>query len=280
MHLLTKILALRLYLVNLDTEFASHSKHNMSDYFTGNRHSSQLNQGSKTRANKTRSRHQSIHGDPRMLVNRSGRPVSSGSSGQLYDLNQSERSLPSASGHASSPGHSADVTDAEPQNSSTSSLLGSSNILSRNFKVGDRRSAPFGASSVPMNDGRHKDASTDDLAEPPSTTRPISTSVRFGLKSIIPNTGMLHLRIDVCCRLGINVHLKDKGGSSPPAIEAFSDAERSVLKKEPGSITFSSKFVDLHSDSKTERDGDKKSISSIGERQLTDENLGIPSKVR
>ncbi|KAJ2959225.1 hypothetical protein NQZ79_g5312 [Umbelopsis isabellina] len=258
MHLLTKIMALRLYLVNLDTEFASHSKHNMSDYFTGNRHSSQLNQGSKSRANKTRSRHQSIHGDPRMLVNRSGRPVSSGSSGQLYELNQSERSLPSASGHASSPGHSADATDAEPQNSSTSSLLGSSNILSRNFKVGDRRSAPFGASSVPMNEGRHKDASTEDLAEPHTTTRPVSTSVRFGLKSIIPNT--------------------DKGSSSPPAIEASGDAERSVLKKESGSITFSSKFVDLHSDSKAEKDGDKKSISSIGERQLTDENLGVPSK--
>jgi hypothetical protein len=190
MHLMTKILALRLYLVNLDTEYASRSKHNMSDYFTGNRHSSQLNQGSKSRANKTRSRHQSIHGDPKMLINRSGRPVSSGSSGQLYELNQSERSLQSTSGHGSSPGYSADTLDVEPQNSSTSSLLGSSNILSRNFKVGDRRSTPFAASGAPVIESRYKDASTEDFADPSSTNRPVSTGVRFGLKSIIPNTGI------------------------------------------------------------------------------------------
>src|ERR1700722_16758689 len=96
MHVLTKILSHRLYNVNLDNEFATTSKHNMSDYFTGNRHSTHLHHaGSKSRPNKTRSRHQSIHGDPRAIINRSGRPISSGSSGQLMELNQSERSLQS-----------------------------------------------------------------------------------------------------------------------------------------------------------------------------------------
>jgi hypothetical protein len=71
----------------------------------------------------------------------------------------------------------------------------------------------------------------------------------------------------------------DKGSSSPTGHDSSSDAERSVLQKESGSITFSSKFVDLHSEGKTDKDGDKKSISSLSERQLTDENLGVPSKV-
>jgi hypothetical protein len=34
-----------------------------------------------------------------------------------------------------------------------------------------------------------------------------------------------------------------------------------------------------HSEGKADKDGDKKSISSLSERQLTDENLGVPSKV-
>lgn len=55
-----------------------------------------------------------------------------------------------------------------------------------------------------------------------------------------------------------------------------------MTKKEHGSLAFSSKYVDLHSDSKSDKaqEGDRKSINSLGERQLTDENLGIPSKVR
>lgn len=56
------------------------------------------------------------------------------------------------------------------------------------------------------------------------------------------------------------------------------DSDKGVTKKELGSITFSSKF-DLHSDSKSEKEVDRKSINSLGERQLTDENLGVPSKV-
>lgn len=67
-------------------------------------------------------------------------------------------------------------------------------------------------------------------------------------------------------------------GSVPLSLEGSMDSDKGVHKKEVGSITFSSKF-DLHSDSKSEKEVDRKSINSLGERQLTDENLGVPSKV-
>jgi hypothetical protein len=73
----------------------------------------------------------------------------------------------------------------------------------------------------------------------------------------------------------------DKGhstGGAPLSLEGSMDSDKGVTKKEVGSITFSSKF-DLHSDSKSDKEADRKSINSLGERQLTDENLGVPSKV-
>ncbi|KAI9282378.1 hypothetical protein BC943DRAFT_328675 [Umbelopsis sp. AD052] len=269
MHLLTRILSQRLYNVNLDAEFASTNKRNMSDYFTGNRHSTQLSHaGSRTRANKTRSRHQSIHGDPRALLNRSsGRPISSGSSGQLVEAAQSERSLQSAttfSAHTTTLGNAAtsDSLDIpEPRNSSTSSLLSGSNLITRSFKPGDRRSTPFVSTSTAPGEGRSKDLSTspEDSGEI-FNSRPMSGGIRFGLKSIIPNTDKGH----------------GMGGTSL-SVDALTDSDKGVMKKETGSLTFSSKF-DLHSDSKSEKEVDRKSINSLGDRQLTDENLGVPSK--
>jgi hypothetical protein len=202
MHLLTKILSQRLYNVNLDSEFASTSKHNMSDYFTGNRHSTQLSHAgsSRGRPNKARSRHQSIHGDPRVLLNRSaGRPISSGSSGQLVEPTPSERSLPSAatfSGHSTSPGNPTANESPElpePKNSSASSLLGGSNLITRSFKAGDRRSTPFVSTNTAVAEGRSKDivGSPEDVADTSNAARPTSGGIRFGLKSIIPNAGKL-----------------------------------------------------------------------------------------
>jgi len=208
MHLLTRILAQRLYNVNLDAEFASTNKRNMSDYFTGNRHSTQLSHaGSRTRANKTRSRHQSIHGDPRALLNRSSaRPTSSGSTGQLVDPASSERSLQSSatfSGHTGTFGNPAtsDTLDIpEPRNSSTSSLLGGSNLITRSFKPGDRRSTPFVSTSTAPGEGRNKDisGSPEEYSEI-SNTRPMSGGIRFGLKSIIPNAGKSPFNLKSTC---------------------------------------------------------------------------------
>jgi hypothetical protein len=297
MHLLTKILSHRLYNVNLDTEFATTNKHNMSDYFTGNRHSTQLNNtGSKSRPHKTRSRHQSIHGDPKAILSRSGRPISSGSSGQLMDLNQSERSLQSSStfngyNSPSAMPSSNDSADAEPKNGSTSSLLGGSNLISRSFKAGDRRSTPFASTSTAVGEGRTKDsaAASEDATDLPIAPRPISGAVRFGLKSIIPNTGMsgklIRRRFSLPFVLMLEIITLDKGhsasGGISTSIEASSDFDKVVSKKEHGSLTFSSKFADSHSDNKSDKgqEGDRKSINSLGERQLTDENLGIPNKV-